>query len=257
MRALIPTWVASATDRRLAAAALGFGLLAWVIPFAVPSETTLRLTREDGLYETIGALAFFVAGALFAALFWRARRRDPCWWFLVLAVLLVFAAGEEISWGQRVLGWGDVDRSTNVQGETTLHNLEVFDTVEGGWLKFNRLFLLFWLAWLVVLPPLSRFVRPVRTLARRLRLPVPALVFGLVMLVNLALSKSYRPLGLDEPALERIAEVRECVQAVALAAVALSFWLRAGPAGSSPAASSRAGRQPTSTSARSAGAEPG
>lgn len=226
MSDLVPTWVASATDRYLAVAAMGFGLLAWVVPFLVSGDTTLRLTGEDGPYETIGALAFVLAGVLFAILFARTWRGDRCWWFLALALLFLFAAGEEISWGQRVVGWGEVDRSTNVQGETTLHNLEVFDTVEGGWLKFTRLFLLFWLGWLLVLPLLAGLVEPARNLARRLRLPVPALVFGLVMLANLGLSKTYDPVGVDEVALERIAEIRECAQAVTLVALALSFWLR-------------------------------
>ena len=44
---------------------------------------------------------------------------------------------------------------------------------------------------------------------------------------NATLSKTYEPLGLDEVALERIAEIRECAQAVVLTAVALSFWSRA------------------------------
>ena len=226
MNKLVPNWVASTTDRRLAAAAMGFGLLAWVVPFLVSGDTTLRLTREDGPYETVGAIAFFTAAALFAALFVRTWRDDRCWWFLALAGLFFFAGGEEVSWGQRILGWGDVDRAANVQGETTLHNLEIFDTVEGGWLKFPRLFLLFWLGWLVALPLLVGLTEPVQTLARRLRVPIPALVFGLVMLANLALSKTYRPLGLDDVGLERIAEIRECAQAVALVAVGLSFWLR-------------------------------
>lgn len=206
---------------------MGFGALAWVIPFLVSNETTLRLTREDGPYETLGAIAFALAGVVFGTLFVRTWRSHRSWWFLALAVLFLFAAGEEISWGQRVLGWGDIDRSTNVQGETTLHNLEAFDTVEGGWLKFPRLFLIFWLGWLVVLPAVTRVVDPIRALAEKVRLPVPALAFGLVMLANLALSKTYRPLGLDETALERIAEIRECAQAVALVAVGLSFWFRA------------------------------
>lgn len=226
MNDLVPTWVASPADRRIAAGAAAFGVLAWVVPFLVSGDTTLHLTREDGPYETVGALAFFAAGVLFAALFVRTWRGDRCWWFLVLAGLFVFAAGEEISWGQRILGWGDVDRSTNVQGETTLHNLDVFDTVEGGWLKFPRLFLLFWLGWLVALPLLAGLTEPVRTLAHRLRIPIPALVFGLVMLANLALSKTYQPLGLDDIGLERIAEIRESAQAVTLAAVGLSLWSR-------------------------------
>ena len=45
------------------------------------------------------------------------------------------------------------------------------------------------------------------------------------MVVGLVLSKTYRPLGLDEVALERIAEVLECAQAPVVVAVALSFFL--------------------------------
>ena len=238
---LVPKWVASPTDLRLAAAAMMFGVVAWIVPFLVSTETTLRLTREDGPYETGGAIGFAIAGVLFGALFVRTWRSHRSWWFLALAVLFLFAAGEEISWGQRLFGWGDVDRATNVQGETTLHNLEVFDTVEGGWLKFPRLFLLFWLGWLVAVPALTRWIEPLRTLAEKVRLPIPALVFGLVMLTNLALSKTYQPLGLDEPALERIAEIRECSQALALVGLALSFRFR--PAGQQTA-------QPISTRSR-------
>ncbi len=222
----VPQWVASPTDRRLAFTAMALGVMAWVVPLFVSSDTTLRLTREDGPYETVGAIGFAVAGVLFGTLFVRTWKSHRCWWFLALAGLFLFAAGEEVSWGQRLFGWGDVDRATNVQGETTLHNLEVFDTVEGGWLKFPRLFLFFWLGWLILLPALTHVVAPLRRLVDTLRVPVPALVFGLVMLANLALSKTYRLLGLDEVALERIAEIRECAQALALVAVALSFLLR-------------------------------
>ena len=220
------TAASASTDRRLADWAMVFGALAWMVPFLVSTETTLRLTREDGPYETVGAIAFFVAGVVFAALFTRTWRSDRNWWFLALAVLFLFAAGEEISWGQRLLGWGEVDRSTNVQGETTLHNLGIFDTVQGGWLKFPRLFFLFWSGWLLLAPMLTRLIAPVRRAAASLRLPVPPLLFGLVMLANLVLSKTYGPLGVEEGALERAAEIRECAQAVALLAVAFSFWLR-------------------------------
>ncbi len=245
---LVPHWVGSPTDRRLAITAMAVGVIAWVVPFLVSSDTTLRLTQEDGPYETVGAAAFAVAGLLFGALFVRTWKSHRCWWFLALAGLFLFAAGEEISWGQRLFGWGDVDRATNVQGETTLHNLEVFDTVEGGWLKFPRLFALFWTGWLVILPVLFNEVTRARPLVDRIRLPVPALVFGLVMATNFVLSKTYRPLGLDEVALERIAEIRECAQALALVAVAVAFWLR--PKG-------RLTPQPTSTRSRAEAVTPG
>ena len=106
------------------------------------------------------------------------------------------------------------------------------------------LFTVFWIGWLVLLPVLVDRIERARTLVRRLPLPVPALMFGLVMVVDLALSETYGPLGLDEAARERIAKIRECAQAVVLVTVALSFWRRR-PGERDP--------QPTSTRSRETG----
>ena len=47
-------------------------------------------------------------------------------WALV-ALLCFFVAGEEISWGERITGFGfDALRDINVQGESNIHNLRFF-----------------------------------------------------------------------------------------------------------------------------------
>ena len=94
--------------------------------------------REDSLVEWMTVLGLllgsFICLARFIQLF-RARN----WWFLtvtlLLGVLLFFAAGEEISWGQRLFGIESSEyfQKNNAQGETNLHNL-VYDGV-----KINKL----------------------------------------------------------------------------------------------------------------------
>lgn len=86
--------------------------------------------KEDNLIEWITVLflllASFICIARFITLF---KKRS--WWFLLVTVLLglflFFAAGEEISWGQRILGVESSEffEKNNAQGETNLHNLVV------------------------------------------------------------------------------------------------------------------------------------
>jgi hypothetical protein len=103
-------------------ACAGFGLL-----IAAPPTKHLahRLQTESGLIEWASA-AMFAAAALLALL---ASRRAPLRreriLLLACGFVLVFVAGEEIAWGQHLLGrplsaaWAEA----NSQGETTLHNL--------------------------------------------------------------------------------------------------------------------------------------
>ena len=86
------------------------------------------LTREDGPVEwaTVAALV-----ALAAILFVRIKKlSEKCPPQLkvagyALAVLSLLAAGEEISWGQRLFGFqtGESLKKLNYQHETNLHNL--------------------------------------------------------------------------------------------------------------------------------------
>ena len=84
-----------------------------------------KLCQEDGIVETTTAVFYMAASALFA---WMAvstggyRRL----WCLGFAALFFFVAAEEISWGQRILGFGTPEsmQAANVQHEFNFHNLE-------------------------------------------------------------------------------------------------------------------------------------
>jgi hypothetical protein len=94
---------------------------------AGPEWVPSGLSREDGVIESLGFSCLLVAGtlALVAAVHLRPKRRLVTA-AVLLGVVLLVAAGEEVSWGQRVL---DVETPAvlvdgNRQDELNLHNVE-------------------------------------------------------------------------------------------------------------------------------------
>ncbi len=84
-----------------------------------------ELTREDYWVENLTALWFFLAGVLLFAT--AASERNPfrlCVYVLG-GIAMAFAAGEEISWGQRVFGFSTPGflAGINDQQEFNLHNI--------------------------------------------------------------------------------------------------------------------------------------
>jgi hypothetical protein len=166
------------------------------LPFALtllPQDTFDSLIHEDGVVEWIGAIGLFCASGIFFVGFLRARKSGANWmltWSLLgLALLFFFGGGEEISWGQRVIGWGTPDAldSANGQDETNLHNL---GPVQNGspFLRTNALFAYFWITFAVLMPLAVRYSDAAR---RRLdaRLPVFPLLMAPLFLYNQVLSQ--------------------------------------------------------------------
>lgn len=87
----------------------------------------INLIGEDKFGEFGTAVACGVASVLFALAALRLGGVQRAL-TVVFALGCFFIAGEEISWGQRILGLGTPDflREVNVQGELTLHNIEAF-----------------------------------------------------------------------------------------------------------------------------------
>jgi hypothetical protein len=164
---------------RIGEIALGGGAVSailggiWVA--STPDGIEAWYAAEDGLIETL-TVAVLLLGAML--MFWFARirvRKGPRRIALLLGMLMLFGAGEELSWGQRIF---DVESPTffeenNAQGETNLHNL----TVRG--VKLNKLIFSTILgigigAYLTLLPAAYRN-RGARRAIDRLGLPVPRL----------------------------------------------------------------------------------
>ncbi|WP_412509257.1 hypothetical protein [Roseovarius sp. SYSU LYC5161] len=93
---------------------------------------------------------------------------------LVYALMFFAAAGEEISWGQRIIGWesGEFFEEHNKQNETNFHNLVVGDLHLAKTL-FGSVLTTVLLLYLVALPLAYPRLAPIRRLADRLAVPVP------------------------------------------------------------------------------------
>jgi hypothetical protein len=135
---------------------------------------------EDGPVEWGTAIGLLIAGVVLLRNAVTSARRGGTIAATGLTVLygalFLFAAGEEISWGQRLFGWQPPAffAENNAQRETNIHNLVVGDvklvkTVFGAGLSAVLLL------YLVVLPPLYRAWRPIRRVIDALAIPVPGL----------------------------------------------------------------------------------
>ncbi len=90
----------------------------------------LFLTREDGVVEVLQIVVLLATALVASAIAGRLFRTNEKRWALIYAGVtlgLIVIAGEEMSWGQRVLG---IETSGffgryNKQGETNLHNLKL------------------------------------------------------------------------------------------------------------------------------------
>lgn len=140
---------------------------------ARPVEFTTVFAREDGIVEYSTAILLFCASLALVGLALRNTGKNRVLLGLY-ALLFFFAAGEEVSWGQRIFGWesGEFWQENNYQNETTLHNLVVGDVHLAEEVFGNALSLIL-LSYLVVLP----LVYPIAGWARRfcelLAVPVP------------------------------------------------------------------------------------
>lgn len=118
---------------------LAIGILVGLVSaFVAPDFYDTVLSIEDGPLEWVTALSLF--GASLICLTRAITMRNKGFRFVIITafagVILLFGAGEEISWGQRIIGWtsGDFWQQNNAQSETNLHNLMV------GEVKINRVF---------------------------------------------------------------------------------------------------------------------
>lgn len=113
-----------------------------LVPFLIVGVTGLAaldgkaayklVIREDGIAETLQVAAFAgLAGLALSAAF-RLRREGASWPALLaglVGLVSLFVVGEEISWGQRILGWETPEElvELNRQSETNVHNLHAVE----------------------------------------------------------------------------------------------------------------------------------
>jgi len=174
----------------------------------LPKATVQWLGHEDGPFETFGALCFLTSSFMFLSLYIKEKRGNQLLFFttkrnvffLLLALVFFLAFGEEVSWGQRLLGFETPEQlaKINRQGEFNIHNINIFHGRDAAGnrksdlallLNIDRLFSLFWLIYCVVIPVGVRLHQGMERHLSRLNLPLVPIWLGLSFPVNYLLSK--------------------------------------------------------------------
>jgi hypothetical protein len=170
--------------------ALGF------IFFYTDRSLFYQYVQEDGIIEwltVIGLLSGFVLCL---------RQRPMRTTIILLAGALLFAAGEEISWGMRIFGWhaNHFFVAHNAQEETNLHNMVVAG-VKINKLIFSLVLVTAFGIYLVAMPVLYQKKENFRALCDRFAVPVPRL-YQVIAFLSLFTIVSLLPDGKNAELLE-------------------------------------------------------
>lgn len=114
-------------------------IIASFVPFYIFDKNKISyLTKEDGFYESFGAFFLFLSALLSIYIWYRDNQGNDFYFikikknifYLLLGLFFLFAAGEEISWGQRFFNFSTPSylAEINVQKEFNIHNIEVLTT---------------------------------------------------------------------------------------------------------------------------------
>ncbi|OQX73828.1 MAG: hypothetical protein B6D59_04415 [Campylobacteraceae bacterium 4484_4] len=211
----------------------------------IPRELFFRYADEGAFGEWAGAIGLLVGSLLFGYLFIVSKGEENRFlgrvtqrniYFLLLALLLFVAFGEEISWGQRVFGL-KVPQSLqqiNAQKELNFHNLWIFQTYnpdgtqKGFWQRMinpNRLFSIFWFLFCLIVPILDHLSQKAHILFQKMGLPIGPVWIGLLFLANFLIFHSVIG-GLDLETLDYLDEVKEAIMEILFAMVGVWFFIK-------------------------------
>ncbi|MFX0202890.1 MAG: hypothetical protein ACFFCW_42850 [Candidatus Hodarchaeota archaeon] len=226
------------------AAAIIFLLSAYSIFFYLEDDLIIALTKEDGFFESIGAICFLIASIIFYTLFlkdkfgnnFRYLKTNKNLFYLFLCIIFFFGFGEEISWGQRIfhLKTPDIISEHNWQSEINLHNLNMFirkareDQENSGlfmWFNIGRAFQAFWICYCIIIPILSEYTKKISIALDKIRLPIVPVWLGTMFAANYILSRILLKL-ISNNMYRWIIEIKETNYAFLFALVSFYFYKR-------------------------------
>ncbi len=234
MRKLFKFYLSEIRDLRKYVLSIVFFLVVSYSVYLIFDESTIsQLGREDGVFEYLTALFFLTTSIVFFRMYLSQKNLLV----LLLSIVFFFGFGEEIAWGQRILGYHTPEfiHRINVQHDFTLHNIEIFNAhdfdhnLKTGFdklLTITFLYKLFWLGYCVLLPIGVIQIRSVSSLVQKIRLPIPPLSIGVFFLVNWLIFRITRSFLLPPDQIPQyyytLGEIREMLSALLF--MILSFY---------------------------------
>jgi hypothetical protein len=168
----------------------------WVLLYILTFKQAIYLTIEDGFTETLSVICVLLAGGLFVYLFFRSinagvkypLRLRRNYFYLLLGLFCIVIVGEEINWGQRILGLNAPEwmgeRNSN---ELNLHNLDTLFYFLGIRVTAGKLFFAFVLLYFVIIPVIVALSAKIRILLEKIQLPVVTVFIAMFYLLNFVL----------------------------------------------------------------------
>ncbi len=162
-----------------------------LLTLAFAKDLLAALVAEDGPAENLTALMLFGTCVISICRIKQYISLKNYGWiiaYILFAFFFFFAAGEELSWGQRIFNIqsGEFFQQNNLQGETNLHNLQVGE-VKINKLIFSQLLFVILLIYFVFLEFLSKKVKFIGNLVRYFNVPLPKLHHTVMMLFSAAI----------------------------------------------------------------------
>ncbi len=133
-------------------------------------------TKEDGFAEYGTSFLLFCSSMLLLYRFFKLFKHKQILWkvgVFLMAIVFLFGAGEEISWGQRIFNIESSEYfiENNAQGETNLHNMVVGETKINK-LIFSQLLTVILVIYLIITPILFRKFEAIKNLANLFAVPI-------------------------------------------------------------------------------------
>ncbi len=173
---------------------LSSSVFATYLGFSNPDLFTNRYMMEDGAVEYATVLLLLASCLLVGYRWFTYNRAQPIRFTLVSALIIFsffFVAGEELSWGQRILGLETTEyfKQHNAQEELNLHNL-VVEGVKINKLIFGLILTTVIIIYLVLIPILYHKMKSASYLIDKWYIPVPRLRHVIIYLaLNLVISQ--------------------------------------------------------------------
>lgn len=158
-----------------------------VISFVSPDFFINHVVVEDGLVEWLTVVGLLSCTGLALVRFASGRKHKRKGMYLAgllfTAAVFTFGAGEEISWGQRLIGIESPEffQNNNDQQETNLHNLVIGGTKINR-LVFGKILAVVICSFAFLLPWMWSQSTKLQDLAATFAIPVPKLLHGLIYL---------------------------------------------------------------------------
>jgi hypothetical protein len=168
-------------------------------------QAFMEYLKEDGLVENLTVFFLLASCGISVYRGFHAPSGAKAFYYFTwigLAILFFFAAGEEISWGQRIFNFGSAQffENNNLQHETNIHNLMI-GSIKINKLVFSQLMAVILGFYFILLRPLAMKTSFFHRMVNLFHIPLPRWNHVIALIISIILCSQYH--------LMKAAEVRE------------------------------------------------